>query len=199
MLASPEYIKQQEKLHATGQYGVTAKKYGALISQIVDRLEIDHLLDYGCGSNLSLQETFRPQRAVQYQCYDPGVPEYSEPPIPAQMVVSIDVLEHIEPECLEAVFAHLSELTEEVLFASVHTGPAGKTLEDGRNAHLTQQPPEWWLPRFWEYFALQSFQVVSPVEFFVICHNPDLEVKTANFGPSRGIAPGSLEGAGKPA
>jgi hypothetical protein len=39
----------------------------------------------------------------------------------------------------------LSELTRKVLFLSVHTGSAAKTLSDGRNAHLIQRPPEWWL------------------------------------------------------
>lgn len=169
MHASPEYVKQQEKLHAKGNYGVTAQKYGQMVSQIIDKLELDTLLDYGCGSNLSLTKTLSPNRHVQYQGFDIGVPEYSEAPVPAEMVTCIDVLEHIEPEYLEGVLDHLESLTEVVLFASVHMGPAG-------NAHLTQQPPEWWLPKFLERFELQTFQLVSPVEFFVIASNSSLEI-----------------------
>jgi hypothetical protein len=165
VLASADYAKQQEELHAKGNYGVTAHKYGQMISQIVDKLEIDHLLDYGCGSNLSLTKTLRPERNLKYQGYDIGVPEYSGDPVPA---------EHIEPEYLDNVLDHLEDLTEVVLFASVHMGPAGKTLSDGRNAHLTQEPIEWWLPKFMERFAIQTVQVVSPVEFFVIAHNRSL-------------------------
>lgn len=145
-----------------------------MVSQIIDKLEINHLLDYGCGSNLSLTKTLKPERDFRYQAYDIGVPEYSGDPIPAEMVTCIDVLEHIEPEYLDNVLDHLEELTEVVLFASVHMGPAGKTLSDGRNAHLTQEPLEWWLPKFMERFSIQTVQVVSPVEFFVIANNTTL-------------------------
>lgn len=105
------------------------------------------------------------------------MPEYAGDPIPSEMVTCIDVLEHIEPELLENVLDHLEEMTEMVLFASVHTGPAGKTLSDGRNAHLIQESPEWWLPKIMERFELQSFQMVSPHEFFVVAHRNGLELK----------------------
>jgi len=126
---------------------------------MIDLMEIEHLLDYGAGRNLSLKENLNPERDFTYQAYDPGVPEYADDPIPAEMVVCIDVLEHIELECLEDVLDHLEELTERVLFATVHTGPAGKILPDGRNAHLIQQPPEWWLPLFMERFEMQGFHL----------------------------------------
>ncbi|MGB5630948.1 MAG: hypothetical protein WBM57_16390 [Woeseiaceae bacterium] len=103
-------------------------------------------------------ETFKPTRECKVQCYDPGVPEYSDPPSPAEMVVCIDVLEHIEPEMLDNVLDHLEELTEKFLFATVHTGPAGKILPDGRNAHLIQKPPTWWLPKFMDRFELQGYK-----------------------------------------
>jgi hypothetical protein len=41
---------------------------------------------------------------------------------------------------------------------TVHTGPAKKILPDGRNAHLIQQPPSWWLPKFMERFELVQFR-----------------------------------------
>ena len=124
---------------------------------MIDLMEIDHLLDYGCGHNLSLTKTLKPEREFKYQAYDPGVPDYAEEPEPAEMVVCIDVLEHIEPDLLENVLDHLERLTQKVLFATVHTGPAGKILPDGRNAHLIQRPPEWWLPKLLERFELQGF------------------------------------------
>jgi hypothetical protein len=31
-------------------------------------------------------------------------------------------------------------------------------LPDGRNAHLIQEPPEWWLPKLLERFDLYTFQ-----------------------------------------
>jgi len=148
-----------------------------MISEIVDRLEIDHLLDYGCGSKQSLTQTLKPKRNITYQGYDPGVPECADAPVEADMVVCVDVLEHVEPEYLENVLDHLEELCKVVLFASIHTWPAGKTLEDGRNAHLTQQPYQWWLPKIWERFEIQTFQQTAPWEFFVIAQNSSLRLE----------------------
>jgi len=177
MLATPEYQKQQQELHATGNYGVTGQKYGEIVSRFIDQHEINTVLDYGCGSNLSLTKTLKPNRAIQYQGYDIGVPEYADDPVPAELVTCIDVIEHIEPEYLEDVLDHLEELTDVMLFMSVHMGPAGKTLSDGRNAHLIQQPPSWWLPKIMERFNLQTFQLVSPVEFFVVATNLALDLE----------------------
>ena len=159
MRITPEYQAQQQAMHENPKlnYGTAGAKYGDEVSQIIDLMEIDHLLDYGCGHNLSLRNALHPERAFRYQGYDPGVPEYASDPVPAQMVACIDVLEHIESECLDAVLDHLAELTEQVGFFTIHTGPAGKVLPDGRNAHLIQQPPEWWLPKIQERFELKGF------------------------------------------
>ena len=114
-------------------------------------------------------QTFKPQRECRVQCYDPGVPEYADPPTPAEMVVCIDVLEHIEPELIDDVLDHLEELTESFLFATVHTKPAGKKLPDGRNAHLIQKPAEWWLPKIMERFTLKGFNQRDKNGFEVLC------------------------------
>lgn len=139
---------------------------------MVDLMEIDHLLDYGCGHNLSLKDNLAPTRGFRYQAYDPGVPDFADDPVPAEMVVCIDVLEHIEPDLLENVLDHLEELTEKVLFATVHTGPAGKILPDGRNAHLIQKPAEWWLPKFIERFYLKGYNARGN-GFEVVCLTHD--------------------------
>jgi hypothetical protein len=169
-LITDEYKKLQEELHAKGNYGVTGGKYAALVSDIVNKLEVTHLLDYGCSKNLSLLKALKVNHKLKYQAYDPAVEAYSTPPVAAEMVVCTDVLEHIEPELLDNVLDHLAQLTEAVAFISIHTGPAGKELSDGRNAHLTQQPYHWWLPRLIARFDLHSFQVVSDHEFYVVLY-----------------------------
>lgn len=177
MLISDGYREQQESLHAKGNYGVTAHKYGPMVSDIVDKLEIDHLLDYGCGSNKSLTDTLAPKRNFVYQAYDPCVPDYAGDPDPADMVVCVDVLEHIEPLLLDSVLDHITELAESIVFLSINTGPAGKVLDDGRNAHLIQQPMTFWLPKLWERFDMQKAQVVGPQEFIFIGLAQDLEIQ----------------------
>lgn len=169
-LISDEYRAQQEHLHETTEYGTAAQHYGPLVSQIATKLEVTHLLDYGCGRRMGLLKTFNVKHKLTYQGYDPGagVPDLATAPIPAQMVCCIDVLEHIEPDCLDNVLDHLCKLTELVAFLTIHTGPAQKFLTDGRNAHLTQQPMSWWMPKLFERWDIQTMQRVSEHSYYVI-------------------------------
>jgi hypothetical protein len=165
MLISADYRQQQETLHDTGGYGGMGNSpYGRMVAQIVNRLDVRHVLDYGCGSRLSLARELSERKLIEhpfkYQAYDPCVPKYAAPPVPAEMVVCLDVLEHIEEDYIESVLDDLMRVTEAVGFFSIDTGPAKKSLPDGRNAHILQRPPEWWLPRIMCRFELQTYQVV---------------------------------------
>ena len=137
-----------------------------------------HILDYGCGANTNLAKNIKVDHKLRYQAYDPAVPRFDRQPVPAEMVCCIDVLEHVEPDKLDAVLDHLVSLTEAVIFMTVDTGPAKRTLDDGRNAHLTQQPMQWWLPKFWDRWDLQSYEITHAKGFFVIgTAKPRLENK----------------------
>lgn len=152
-----------------------------MVTQIIERMGITHLLDYGCGSQVNLAKHLKVPHKLTYQAYDPGVPRYAKAPLPAQMVACIDVLEHIEPDCLESVLNDLERLCEGVLFATVDTAPAVKTLSDGRNAHLTQEPMSFWLPKFWERWTIQTVQSTSEHSFLVIAvAKPHLEDLAGN-------------------
>jgi len=120
--------------------------------------------DYGAGKQ-RLLEGLRGQGITLdgYYPYDPAFPEYGSPQV-ADLVCCIDVLEHIEPELLDNVLEDLASITRRLGFFSIHMGAAGKTLPDGRNAHLIQQSTAWWLPRLCRYFEvlqLQSHQVMG--------------------------------------
>jgi hypothetical protein len=58
-----------------------------------------------------------------------------------------------------------------IAFITIHTGPAMKTLPDGRNAHLTQQPMEWWLPKLWSRWDIQTVQVAHENGFYAILYS----------------------------
>jgi len=174
---SDSYRKIQSELHEsvkdTGiNYGGAAKGYAPLVAQVIDRIEAQHVLDYGCGSALALPRFLKGliKHRFTYQAYDPCVPKYASPPVPAELVVCIDVLEHIEEDCIDSVLDHLQEMTEAVGLFTIATGPAIKVLSDGRNAHILQRPPEWWLPRIMCRFDLQTFQVTGPNGFYVLVH-----------------------------
>ena len=169
MLISEDYRKQQEKLHENPDYGVASRFFAPTVAQIIDKFEVDELLDYGCGKR-RLMESLKPKRKLRIQCYDPGVPEFSESPSPSDMVACIDVLEHIEPHLIGNVLDDLKRVTKRYLFASVDCGPAEKTLPDGRNAHLIQRPANWWLPRLMNHFELFTYQKLDR-GFWVLMFN----------------------------
>jgi hypothetical protein len=177
-LISDDYRAQQEYLHENATvggvkvpYGGAAIAYAPIIAEVINKLEPSHVLDYGCGKHLMLTKALVKngiKHRFKYQAYDPCVPDYAGAPVPAEMVVSVDVLEHIEEGYIDDVLDHLRDLTEAVGFFTIHTGPASKVLSDGRNAHILQRPPEWWLPRLMCRFDLQTFQLISPTQFYVL-------------------------------
>ncbi len=87
---------------------------------------------------------------------DPCIPEYADPPPPCDLVYCGDVLEHVEPDCLNAVLNDLRRLTLKAVLLVICTGPAAKTLQDGRNAHLIQEGPRWWLDALDERWEIDS-------------------------------------------
>ena len=169
MLITNEYQKQQEQLHENPNYGVASVQYAPLVSEIVNTLGVTHLLDYGAGK-CRLFQNLKADHAMKLQAYDPGIKQLSSPPVPAEMVACIDVLEHIEPDCLDDVLDDLERLAECLVFLTIHTGPAAKVLSDGRNAHLTQQPLEWWLPKLWTRWDIHTVQVTGEHQFHVVAY-----------------------------
>lgn len=154
MLITDSYRAEQEALHAKGNYGTASLKFGQIVSALIEATGSKTLLDYGCGSMQNLKTVL--DCDVLYLGYDPAVPQFSVKE-PCDFVTCIDVLEHIEPELLDNVLDDLLMLVDKWAFFTVHTGPAVKTLTDGRNAHLIQKPPAWWLPKFLQRWDLVKF------------------------------------------
>ena len=167
MKITPTYLAEQQRLHALTEYGVISKHYAPIVSQLINKFGVSELLDYGCGRG-TLAKHLSSDHELTIQQYDPAVPEFSGDPIPMQMVACIDVLEHIEPECLDDVLDDLERCTNAIGFFTIATRPAEKFLSDGRNAHLIQEPMEWWLPKLWKRFELQTVQRVGEHGFFTV-------------------------------
>lgn len=154
MLITPEYQELQHKFHFDRpDYGVSGSRHCEPLQNFCQKLNTKDVLDYGCG-----KATLQKGLPFPIQNYDPCVDEYSRPPTPADIVVCTDVLEHIEPECIKAVMDDLRRLTKKMLFVNIACGPAKKFLPDGRNAHILQESPNWWLTWLLPRFALHSFQ-----------------------------------------
>jgi len=173
---SEEYRRMQQQLHETNpHYGVASVGMAPLVADIIGKLSVTAMLDYGAGKGRLGQELPRLLHKVPaITHYDPARPDWAATPSPHPFVTCIDVLEHIEPELLDNVLDDLARVTAGHGFFTVHTGPAMKVLTDGRNAHLIQQPAAWWLPRLLARFELIVFTRM-PQGFWVLVERKELQ------------------------
>lgn len=135
-------------------YGSSGGGWAKTIISIADHYKTKDILDYGCGKG-----TLAAKMPFPIHEYDPAVDGKEALPDAADIVVCTDVLEHIEPEYLEEVLNHLQSLVNVCGFFTIATREAKKLLPDGRNAHLTVQPADWWLAHLQRRFKIVRWEV----------------------------------------
>lgn len=145
MLITEQYLNEQKHLHFGSEkqnrkYGTGGPPFAEMLINICAEHGITELLDYGCGKAV-LRSCLD---GIAWRGYDPALEEYSALPEACDLVVCLDVLEHIEPECLNDVLDHLKVLARKLLFVSISLKKAGRFLSDGRNAHLIIESADWW-------------------------------------------------------
>ena len=137
-------MRRLKKLHQSKSTFGDRADYNKF-SKWIDYFDPSSIIDYGCGKG-KLVNTFKqdfPSKTIQG--YDPAVEEFSqEPTTTFDMLISLDVLEHIEPDYIDSVLQNINNLIIKGCYLVIATGPAKNKLPDGRNAHLIQEEPEWW-------------------------------------------------------
>jgi len=123
-----------------------------------------HLLDFGCGKAKGYFNPFEigTQRyrnigdlvgidPASIFLYDPGMPEFSQPPRDDQVfdiVVCTDVLEHIPEEDTNMVLDYLFEKCNKVMAVRIACDDSFAILDGGINAHVNVQDPQYWVDKF---------------------------------------------------
>jgi 2-polyprenyl-3-methyl-5-hydroxy-6-metoxy-1,4-benzoquinol methylase len=166
-LISKTYRDLNAQLHETHRYGARGDKWADKVVDLAIKHDVSSILDYGCGKG-ALKPAISGRLTAMISEYDPAIPGKQDMPAPADLVVCTDVLEHIEPEYLDAVIAHLHSLTNRILFAAVSTRLAVKTLADGRNAHLIVQPADVWRPLLVRDMTVLEWEERGDEFFFVL-------------------------------
>ena len=100
--------------------------------------------------------------AINIKGYDPAVEEWKlKPKEPVDILISLDVLEHIEMQSIDAVLKDIDSLTKNFCYLVIDLQPAVKQLADGRNAHILLAPPEWWITRVSQIFpCISAFPIM---------------------------------------
>lgn len=161
LLLSPGYREQNRLLHESNDgYGRSGAKWAEQIRVVIDADGgYASILDFGCGKG-TLGAALA-EKGITIAEYDPAIPGKDIEPAPADLVICGDVLEHIEPECLDAVLAELKRLAKRKLIVIIDTAPAKKTLPDGRNAHLIIKDAAWWGARLSREFDVVEWKVAG--------------------------------------
>ena len=121
------------------------------------------VLDYGTGKGKLVERLKRElPDSINIMGYDPAVEEWKEKPNePVDILVSLDVLEHIEMQSIDAVLKDIARLTKNFCYLVIDLQPAIKKLADGRNAHILLAPPEWWVTRVSQLFpCIATFPIM---------------------------------------
>ena len=170
---SKEYFENLEyykKMHVDGYKLSTGKTripreayngkstliFAKLIKEIITKNKIITMLDYGCGKGFfyknpsnenGLQITsLENYWGIDIDLYDPCFEEnsYLDEKKSYDLVICIDVLEHIPTDDINWVLEKLLTKAKKYLFINVACHPAIALLPNGKNAHVNIQTPKWW-------------------------------------------------------
>lgn len=168
---SAPYIQQNKILHTTNpQYGTMAVNYVKTVLDLFDKTSCRSILDYGCGKGLLAKNIPFPIWE-----YDPAIEGKDWPPRPSDLVVALDVLEHVEPEYLDSTLADIARCTKKVGYFVINTIPSSKVLPDGRNTHLIQKGRDWWYSKLSKHFVIPKDGMMQRKNLLHVVVGPKVE------------------------
>ena len=171
-----------------GEWGVTAAIYAgdSIVEFLNAHPEVKTILDYGCGEG-----TLKPYVESQgidrsWTLYDPGIPEYQTPPKGKfDLVITTDVLEHVEPHMQEAVLDDLRRLTGKYLFNETACYLTGRRFDYGpyigQDLHINLRAPDDWAMQLAHKSMNLIKNKVSLTDGFKVRHLSIQEVKRVSY------------------
>jgi 2-polyprenyl-3-methyl-5-hydroxy-6-metoxy-1,4-benzoquinol methylase len=135
------------------QYDNSPEKQAQRVRELVRRTGSRTVLDYGSGGGRL--SSALPDLVVWEHNFASSSRDAEQRP--ADLVMCLDVLEHIEPDRLDDQLKHILSVTGKFAFFYIATRPADTTLPDGRNAHLIVQPQDWWRTQIERYFEIADW------------------------------------------
>lgn len=140
-----DHIAAYKEMHSTSYYGNSATELHLdEVAAIVRAFQPKSILDYGCGRSDLVAHFWRDgQRRIAR--YDPAIPQFQMMPEGEfDLVLCLDVLEHIPMSSVDRVLAEVRSKSDAALF-TISTKPSRAKLPDGRNAHVTLLSKSEWV------------------------------------------------------
>jgi len=153
-LLSEKYLKELELVHTDktrpSGFGGKIKPLGSF-KRFMNIWTPNTVLDYGCGKGVMLSYLKELYPQTQFDGYDPAVHMFRERTNKKyDCVYCNDVLEHVEPNCIDNVLYDIDNSSQKYIWLRIDTKPARKRLSNGENAHLIIEDKIWWLKRIKE-------------------------------------------------
>ncbi len=142
-MISEDYKNQLVKLHKSSVFG-DMKTIPSDVRLLIEKYNVSSILDFGCGKGLLVESLKKEFPNIKVYGYDPSDTDKNVLPENVDMIISFDVLEHIEPNFINETLINLKTICNKVMHHVIACHPAKRILEDGRNAHLIVESPEWW-------------------------------------------------------
>ena len=164
---SQEYSTLMSQMHSDkSTFGGDIKAF-RVIDRLIIKYKIKSIIDYGCGKGDLMFNIREKYPKIEVFGFDPGNPDFAILPTKQyQMIITSDVMEHIEPRFLNNVLEHINSLFTDIGYFYIATSPSKKDLSNGRNAHLIVAGPDYWREKIekkidgkiiWEDIVERSF------------------------------------------
>ena len=136
--------------------GISTIGFAKLIKDIINKNQINSMLDYGCGKGFFYENSFEVNGQqfeplkdywdIEIDLYDPCYENYSiiNENKMYDLVISIDVLEHIPAEDIDWVLDRIISKAKKYVFINVACYKAVALLPNGENAHININNENWW-------------------------------------------------------
>lgn len=142
------------------EFGVIGHLWSHRVVAFIRELDCRSYLDYGAGRSGLSEAVGSDLHALRYACmvakYEPAFGHKA--PESSAFVSCIDVLEHVEKECLEAVLFDLRRCTLTAALITISLRNAANRLN-----HPIVRPRGWWVEQISTRFAhIQEVPILDP-------------------------------------
>jgi len=142
-------------MHSKSDWGNSSGQMSGdtIVSFLKSFPDIKTILDYGCGKgSLKIWAEDSGITGREWTLYDPGMPEFQEKPTGKfDLVITTDMLEHVEEKYLDDVIEEINSYTNKYLYNEIACYLARAFFQSGpykgKDLHINLKAPDEWMVR----------------------------------------------------